>query len=90
MCVGCWEEEGSPSIVNERVVATAELLKRCHSYGACHIVVEDWNLEDEHIEHCLSEPQIDADEIAAMNALQALSLEERYSAMAICEGLLTP
>jgi len=50
MCKGCWEEAGSPAIINTKTRAVAKLIDDVYSYsgagGNAHIVVDDWNLED--------------------------------------------
>lgn len=59
MCYGCWEEYGKPLVVNETTAKTAELVKRLYEFAAaggnCHIVTDDWNLEDDHIEFCVAQ-----------------------------------
>jgi len=57
MCVQCWEQEyGSASIDSEATRAAAaaiDALYEAHDAGgSLHIVVDDWNLEDEHLAWC--------------------------------------
>lgn len=58
MCDGCWEEDGCPQIdtlaVREAAVAVAAVYAQ--EYGACggnlHVVLDDWNVEDESLAFC--------------------------------------
>lgn len=59
MCEGCYEDYGRPTIVTDRTLAAAELIRQVYEYsivgGNLHIVVDDWNLEDDDLEFCLKE-----------------------------------
>ena len=46
-------------------------------------MVEDWNLEDEHIDFCLAEPRTTEIERHLMLALKALPEDQRYAALAV-------
>jgi hypothetical protein len=97
MCRGCWENYGSPAIVNARTVAAADKVARIYEFsmvgGDAHVVVDDWNLSDETVQWCLTEgmamnvhehtPEQKAIVREALEALAALPLDERASAMAI-------
>ena len=102
MCLGCYEREGSPRVVNEKTVAAADAVGKVYEYssvgGNAHIVLDDWNLDDHNIRWCLdvaiaenSEGDSDeklAVEREALERLLALTYEERVSALAIYEELL--
>lgn len=101
MCFRCYEEAGKPEIVNERTIAAAKLIDEVYEWscagGHLHIVVDDWNLEDENIEFCIGEmdknshelpPEAIEAERKCAAALMALSEDERYSAMAIHEEFI--
>lgn len=102
MCLGCYEEDGSPAIVNEQTVAAAAAIERvfeCSCVGGnAHIVVDDWNVDDEAINYCLRDSlplnihEADAEQLAvereALERLLALTYEERLSALAIHDGFL--
>ena len=103
MCNACYIRYGSPSIVNERTRAAAALVDRIYDHSCvganAHIVTDDWNLEDSHIDWCLKEalaenyhqstPDQLAIEKAALESLRALTMDERASAMAIHDKILT-
>lgn len=102
MCKGCYIEMASPSIVNERTQDAAKLIARVYEFscvgGNAHIVLDDWNLEDHHVDWCLSDAltqnvhEAGADQLSAeracLVAMRALSMDERASALAIYEGFL--
>lgn len=96
MCSGCWEEMGFLQIDTPAVREAAKAVDLLYDYsavgGALHIVVDDWNVEREHIEHCLAnnlsqyEEQREI-EIKVGNLFLALTKEERVSALALQDGL---
>jgi hypothetical protein len=92
MCRGCWEEEGSPQIDTPEVRAMAERLKTEDPNGRWDIVVDDWNLEDEHVICCRDKvypeylPDPTPHDVALGNDLLKLTYEERASALALAEG----
>jgi hypothetical protein len=102
MCYGCYMEYGEPRIVNEDTLPSASLIDNVYDYsdngGNAHIVVDDWNLEDSHIEFCIDQiarnpfdspqEQLDA-ELWCLEKMLSLSMAERASAMAIHEGWLS-
>ena len=57
MCYGCYEEEGKPSIINKATRAAAKLIESVYDFsevgGNAHVVVNDWNLDDDDIQWCL-------------------------------------
>lgn len=93
MCEACWHERGSPQVDTQQVRRLAELMQRMldeqpHS-GRWHIVLDDFNVEDEHVAFCLAEPldrpgcEIDA---ALATLLPIMSPAERASGIALAEG----
>lgn len=103
MCLGCYEREGSPQIVNEKTVAAAAAVGKVYEYssvgGNAHIVLDDWNLDDHNIRWCIDvaiAENSDGDpdeqlavEREALERLLALTHGERVSALAIHEQLLS-
>lgn len=59
MCSNCYEEWDSPKIDTPVVRAAAEAAKRVYDFscvgGNLHIVLDDFNIEDEHLEFCRKE-----------------------------------
>lgn len=99
MCIQCYEEAGSPAIINDETKRVAALVDKLYegaaAGGTAHIVVDDWNLDDGSIEWCLAQPmpqdydpkQLDI-ETQALTALLALPMEQRVSAMALHERFI--
>jgi hypothetical protein len=59
MCYICWQETNlKEPIDNERTRHVASLIAQIYAYslagGTCHIVLDDWNLEDHSIEWVLN------------------------------------
>lgn len=102
MCYTCWDMAGFPYIENDATRKAVGMLSEVWGGGNLHMVVDDWNMEDEIIESCKR------DILAAMSAkrkpnarptIESLKLEldcadhlltmtedERYSAMAMVDG----
>lgn len=57
MCYGCWEEEGSPAIVDDKTKAAAKLIEELYEHhcsgGYLHIVTDDYNLKQHNIDWCV-------------------------------------
>lgn len=102
MCSSCYDSYGRPAIVNDATRTAAELVRKVYEFspvgGNCHIVTDDWNLEDENIRWCLdtalvaNHAKAAADQIAAeracLEALLNLTEAGRASALALSGGLL--
>lgn len=102
MCYGCWQDAGFPYIVNDATRQAVYLIGKVDNYGNLHIVVDDWNMEDECIEACRRDvlsamtgkpvpktctlPEILQAELACADHLLSMTEDERYSAMAMVEG----
>jgi hypothetical protein len=101
MCKGCWIEADKPNIKNNLTKSVAKMIERVYDFsmsgGNAHIVVDDWNIEDNHIDFCLQmvlqnvekydQDQLDAEKEFLMT-FKLLDEEERYSALALYEGFI--
>lgn len=104
MCIGCCNQYGpTAQDVNDDVTRAARLIDRVYEHnnvgGNAHVVLDDWNLEDGHIEWCLQHSLSDdrtwegptellLAEREALRALQPLSLRQRAAALALHDGYL--
>lgn len=102
MCESCYYEYGSPAILSDTTKEAAALVNRVYDFsivgGNAHIVVDDWNLEDNNIRWCLDTALTEnhheacTEQLIAerdcLEALLALSENERASAMAIHAGFI--
>lgn len=91
MCQSCWEEYGSPTIDTPQVREMASRLEAEDPFGRFHIVVSDFNIEDEDIIFCRDDvprhyPATTEDQMTLANDLLAMSLEERAAALALADG----
>ncbi|MGY3527298.1 hypothetical protein [Bradyrhizobium sp. USDA 4452] len=85
MCLGCWEEEGKPFKVTDAVRQWAPRFAEADEFGPLHIVVSDWNLEDDNLEFCKNyEGATDSDK-ALMSAMQAMTWEERWATAVLAQ-----
>jgi len=96
MCIDCWKHYGSPEIVNDITTTLASLISLIYEYhgagGHLHIVIDDWNLDDDSIKFCLhqieenhynySKEQVESERACAVLMLNS-SLDERASALAL-------
>jgi len=84
MCQHCYESEGSP-VPGADARAIASRLNEVDPFGGCHIVVEDWNMEDEHIQYCIDNSSTTDTEREIMRDLLKLPLDQRYAAIAYAQ-----
>ena len=104
MCYGCWEKGGRPELDSPAIRRAVELMGKVYEFsgvgGNLHIVLDDWNIDDDDLDWCeqaVSEggrygnhdPEQLAAERECLNALRALTMEERHSAMAREWGFLS-
>lgn len=91
MCSGCWAEAGAPVVdtpaVREAARLVAALFEHSAVGGTAHVVVDDWNLEDEHLEWCMGQSVAGSPEAKCLDALRLLGPAERASALALQAGL---
>jgi hypothetical protein len=85
MCQGCFDEAGQPRIKHPSVVVAAMAARGLDPFGALHIVIEDWNVEDSHIEHVLAADDIKPEEFAWACFFRVLTVEQRVSALALAD-----
>lgn len=85
MCLGCWEREGRPYEVTDAVKRWAPVFAETNGWGAMHIVIEDWNLDDGNLEFCRGQPEVTPDEIKLIDAMQAMTWEERWATAFLAE-----
>lgn len=98
MCINCWKEAGGHSIINGKTLFASTLIELIYQTndggagGYAHVVVDDFNLSDNHIDSCLEDIHRDEDTVnndsiqpckAALMYLRTLTYKERVSAMAI-------
>lgn len=94
MCQDCWESEGSPKIATPNVLKAVGLLGEL-SYdeahdGPLHILVADWNIDDESAVFCFNEAGEGHICSALAEAMVSLSTAERASVLAINAGYWAP
>jgi len=87
MCIDCWDEAGRPWLRTEKVDAWASRFAETDRFGPLHIVVEDWNFDDEDILFC-RKAAVQQDDIDLCDALLSMSLAERYTVAMMAEEAL--
>lgn len=90
MCISCWRQHGAPTIDNPKVRAWAFAAGLVDPFGAAHIVVEDFNVEDEHLHLCAQDERVTPLEAAWLAAGLGLSIPERASALGLFGGYWEP
>lgn len=104
MCKSCYQEANSPNINNDKTIEAARLINLLYFHDGCsvggygHIVFDDWNIEDGHIDFCISQAKegafdfIDKEatdfNIKTLEYFKTLTEDERYSALAIVEKFI--
>jgi len=84
MCLGCWEDSGRPWLLTETVTRWAPVFSNADPFGPLHIVVEDWNLDDENIKYCRDKTH-DLLEKALCSELLDMSEGERWATAILAE-----
>lgn len=79
MCLGCWQEEGRPFGITDAVKKWAPVFREIDPYGAMHIVVDDWNLDDDNLKFCRNYVGVTQQEIELIDAMLAMTIEERWA-----------
>ena len=79
MCLVCWKRDCRPYNATERAKGLAPLFAATDPCGAMHIVVEDWNLEDENIRSAMAMSDTTPSDIALGKALLQMTMEERWA-----------
>lgn len=89
MCTDCWDEMGRPAIDTPKVREAARLVRELYQEhctgGPLHIVVDDWNLEDGHVDYC-GERCAPGIERRCYEALKAMNEDERASVLSLEDG----
>lgn len=103
MCITCYKEYGSPRVINNKVLDAVQLMGVADDldslfYGYGHIVFDDWNVDDHHIDWCLDEASMDTikhedDEgknatVDVLLAFRGLTFEERVTALALYDKII--
>jgi hypothetical protein len=103
MCYDCWKNKyNAPKIINENVKKTIDLIQEIYKTestgGDCHIVLDDFNIENDHIQWCIDwinrneipeiGPEVKAIELECMNLMLTMSIDERAIALALADGYI--
>lgn len=88
MCYSCYEEYGKPEIITDKTKLAASLIGLVVGSANLHIVIDDWNLDDDSVIWCIENSDLDEEEQMCLDNLFALTEDERASAMAIAHGWL--
>jgi len=104
MCYTCWVEAGKPRIKNKKTLWAAELIDAVYSNDDCgvggyaHIVLDDWNLDDDDIDFCITQAEKEVYDnigeqgrlvcLACLRHLKTLTMEERFSALALQDNFI--
>lgn len=88
MCMGCYVSEyGAPSAMHDSTADVVRLIGEVYAEnsggGGLHIVLDDWNLEDDHVQWCIDNADLTPTELRCAELMQAMTLEERATALAL-------
>lgn len=92
MCIGCYEDYGSPmpDAVSSATIPLVEAVYEWSAVGGnLHIVLDDWNIEDENLASCW-EGDLTAAEAACLIAFEAMKVEQRAACLAEYDGFSGP
>lgn len=91
MCCACYEQMGSHKIWNPKVEEISQKWGSIDEFGPLHIIVDDGNLEDDHIASCRkfneerkNDEGVSYEEnVEFLDLLQSATVEERNSAYGV-------
>jgi hypothetical protein len=86
MCLSCWDLEGRPFERTERAAVNAEAFAAADEFGPLHIIVSDWNLDDEDIQFCLKRSDLSASDRGLCEALLSMTEGERWATAILAEN----
>lgn len=88
MCYGCYEEYGKPRVITKTTGYLVECIRNVYNEdeqgGNCHHILDDWNLEDDHLNIAYAE--LTPAEATLVGAMRGVSEDERATALALYEG----
>jgi len=99
MCYGCFEKYKDTVEITQRAKDAAEIIPviyaDCPAGGDLHIVIDDWNIEDRHVDFCMKELEtseyhqdiVDA-ERKFLELFKAMSENERAGCLALADGFI--
>ena len=105
MCISCWDELGRPAILNDATATGVRLAREVYKQprggagGNLHIVLDDWNLEDDSIQWCMDTSEIVTPggtwdtaltpiERECAEHFLKMTMEERGTVLGILDGLV--
>lgn len=103
MCEDCYKDFGSPRVINDKVLLAVEYINELYEHpdgitgGYGHIVFDDWNYDC--VTGCIEDAEMkryeeNLDEecrqlsLKALRQFDALSEDERITALAIRSGII--
>lgn len=96
MCNHCWETEyGSPDMDSGTIRRAVKLIRDVYDApnggagGGLHVVVDDWNLGDEHLACAIDNADLTDVEDACARHLLSMTEKERASALARYDEYVT-
>ncbi len=102
MCHECWVNAGKPREVTEMVIRAAEAIDEVYVYsfvgGNLHVVIDDWNVDDEDLAFCRAEAIPEnlheaskewiKKERECLGLLEGLTVAQRAAALALQSGYI--
>mgnify|MGYP005993114239 CR=1 FL=1 len=90
MCCQCWREEGAhttlPSNYDEFARLYAEVYEANSVGGKLHIILDDFNIEDEQVAFCEEVPGKTEAETACLVELRRMTQAERCASLGLLDG----
>lgn len=83
-----FEENEATPVIDDKIRATALLIRETDPYGNLHVIVDDLNVEDDHIAMCRDHNKLSAQEEELMQLFDGMSENDRLCAIGLAEGML--
>lgn len=87
MCWDCWTQEGSPKLNTPEIVEAAAMAAELNEFGALHIILADFNIDDDDVAFCRSlADELTEGDARFLDLLEPMSIEERASCLGLADG----
>lgn len=93
MCEACYISYGSPKKITNKTNECVNIVERIYenypSGGALHVVLDDWNLEDDIVGYLFDGADgvsLSGDERKCISLLNDMTIDERATVLAIFDG----
>lgn len=87
MCNSCWEFYGRPTYYGDVSEEYIQQTRELHPFGALHFIIEDYDVEDDHLEFCYNNKMLKPEEREWLDTFKELTEGQRCAVLAKADWL---